>query len=68
MTLRTRPAASSAASPVSPLPALLLTTVRSRGALRDERVDELDRLSGPAEPADQHGRAVRDPGDGVVCP
>jgi hypothetical protein len=30
MILRTRPAFSSAASPVSPLPALLLTLVRSR--------------------------------------
>ena len=55
--MRTRPAASSAASPVSPLPALLLTPRSGRAApCADQRVDQLDRHAGHAEAADQHGR------------
>jgi hypothetical protein len=48
-----RPVASSAARPVSPLPALLFTTVRSLGALRDQAVDQLVGNAGRAEAANQ---------------
>ena len=64
MILRTRLALSSAASPVSPLPALLLTMVRSRAPCAISAVDQLDRHAGRAEAADHHGRAVVDAGDG----
>ncbi len=66
MILRTLPVSSSAASPWSPLPALLFTTVRSLAPVPSQRVDQLHRLAGRAEAADQHGGAVGDVGDGVV--
>ena len=65
MILRTRPSRISAARPRSPLPALLLTTVRSRAPVSMQRLDQLDRLAGRAEAADHHGRAVGDAGDGL---
>ena len=47
--LRTRRAASSAARPVSPLPALLLTTVIPR-ALLDQGIDQFVRMPAPPNP------------------
>ena len=66
--LRTRPASSSAARPTSPLPALLLTDRQVARAAAAQRVDQLDRLPGRAEAADQHGGAVRDAGDRLGRP
>ena len=65
MILRTRRALSSAARPTSPLPALLVTMVRSLALLGDERVDELHRQPGRPEAADQNRSAVLDTRDGL---
>ena len=64
--LVTRPAASSAARPVSPLPALLLTMVRSRGTLFDQRVDQRGRHARHAESTDENCCPVGDSGDGLA--
>ena len=66
MILRTRLALSSAARPVSPLPALLLTMVRSLRALRDQCIDQLARHAGCTETADHDGRAVGDVGERLI--
>ena len=52
--METRPALMSAASPLVPLPALLLMTVRIPGTLLDQGVDQLDRAAGFAEAADHY--------------
>ena len=63
MILRTRPGGSARPGRWSPLPALLLTTVRSVAPWRMQRVDQLDRLAGHAEAADHDGGPVVDAGD-----
>ena len=63
ITLRTRPAASSAASPVSPLPALLLTIVRSVAPWSISASISVDGHARHAESADQNRCTVSDSGD-----
>ncbi len=57
---------SSAASPTSPLPALLLIMVRVAGALFNQGINQIRRLPGGAKTANHDGRAVVDPGNGLT--
>jgi hypothetical protein len=63
MILRTRPALSSAARPVSPLPALLLTTVSSRAPCSIR--PSMSSLGMPAvpKPPINHGGAIGNPSE-----
>jgi hypothetical protein len=63
MILRTSPAASSAARPVSPLPSLLLSTVRSRAPLRRIASMSANGQAGLAEAANERGGPVCDAAD-----
>src|SRR5437879_1110047 len=59
----TRLVLSRAASPVSPLPALLFTMVRFFAPRGDQRVDQLGRHARRTEPADHHRRPIVDVGN-----
>ena len=61
--LRMRLAFSRMPSPQSSTPQLLLTMLRSRRALREQRLDQGDGVAREAEPADGERCAVRDVGD-----
>ena len=66
MILRTAPVFSSAARPVVAVAGVVVDHGQVGGAVPAQRVDQLDRLPGRAEAADQDGGAVVDVGDGLV--